>query len=107
MGGASQLRRLRTAYATGTALWGASLLLTVVQGSGSARQTVFQLLILAALLTLLLCTTWQLWHRDGDERGGGRERTTDTGAAGGGPPLSPPVPATPFTRAAYEEVRPS
>ncbi|MFJ4616884.1 hypothetical protein [Streptomyces sp. NPDC088812] len=105
MGGASQLRRLRTAYATGTALWGASLLLTVVQGSGSARQTVFQLLILAALLSLLLWTTWQLWHRAEDERGGGRA-CTDTGAAGGGPPPSPTVPA-PFTRAAYEEVRPS
>ncbi|MFD7137121.1 hypothetical protein [Streptomyces sp. NPDC059894] len=104
MGGASQLRRLRTAYATGTALWGAALLLTVVQGSGSARQTVFQLLILAALLTLLLWTTWQLWHMSEDERGGRRERV-GAGADGGGRPAVP-QPA-PFPCAAYEEVRPS
>ncbi|GAA2458514.1 hypothetical protein [Streptomyces glaucus] len=62
MGALSQLRRLRAVYASGTAAWAFCLLLSLVRGDGSTRQTVFLLLLLAAFLVLLLWSTWCLWE---------------------------------------------
>ncbi|MER6806084.1 MULTISPECIES: hypothetical protein [Streptomyces] len=58
----SQLRQLRAVYAGGVVAWAFCLLLTVVQGDGSARQTVVLLGLLAVFLVLLLWSTWCLWE---------------------------------------------
>ncbi|WP_345583788.1 hypothetical protein [Streptomyces prasinosporus] len=69
-----QLRQLRAVYAGGVVTWVFCLLLTVVQGDGSARQTVVLLGLLAAFLVLLLWSTWCLWEagarRPADRAGG-------------------------------------
>ncbi|MFF8035598.1 MULTISPECIES: hypothetical protein [unclassified Streptomyces] len=70
----SQLRQLRAVYAGGVAAWAFCLLLAMVQGEGSARQTVMLLGLLAAFLVLLLWSTWCLWEagarRSADRAGG-------------------------------------
>ncbi len=58
----SQLRQLRSVYAGGVVAWTSCLLLTTVQGGGSARQTVVLLGLLAVFLVLLLWSTWCLWE---------------------------------------------
>ncbi|WP_437033615.1 hypothetical protein [Streptomyces sp. enrichment culture] len=70
----SQLRQLRAVYAGGVVAWTFCLLLTMVQGDGSARQTVVLLGLLAVFLVLLLWSTWCLWEagtRRSMERAGG------------------------------------
>ncbi|GAA4803913.1 hypothetical protein GCM10023220_36580 [Streptomyces ziwulingensis] len=57
-----QLRRLRAVYAAGVAAWALCLLLSMVQGDGSTRQTVLLLGLLAVFLVLLLWSTWCLWE---------------------------------------------
>ncbi|MGC2998299.1 hypothetical protein ACPF8X_07885 [Streptomyces sp. G35A] len=57
-----QLRQLRAVYAGGVVAWAFCLLLTMVQGDGSARQTVVLLGLLAVFLVLLLWSTWCLWE---------------------------------------------
>ncbi|MEU0007178.1 hypothetical protein ABZ079_23580 [Streptomyces sp. NPDC006314] len=58
----SQLRRLRAVYAGGVAAWTFCLLLSMVRGDGSARQSVLLLGLLAVFLVLLLWSTWCLWE---------------------------------------------
>ncbi|MEV5428068.1 hypothetical protein [Streptomyces sp. NPDC052701] len=70
----SQLRQLRAVYAGGVVAWAFCLLLTMVQGEGSTRQTVVLLGLLAVFLVLLLWATWCLWEagaRRPAERAGG------------------------------------
>ncbi|MFI8192052.1 hypothetical protein ACIF8T_25265 [Streptomyces sp. NPDC085946] len=74
MGSVSQLRRLRAVYASGAVAWTFCLLLSLVQGDGSARQMVVLLGLLAAFLVLLLWSSWCLWEmgtrRPADRPGG-------------------------------------
>ncbi|MGW5614449.1 hypothetical protein [Streptomyces sp. NPDC003877] len=51
-------------------------MLNLVQGDGSARQTVLLLGLLAAFLVLLLWSTWRLWEARAD-----RARRTATAQA--------------------------
>ncbi|MFE6526308.1 hypothetical protein [Streptomyces sp. NPDC057794] len=62
MGSISQLRQLRALYASGVVAWTFCLLLQLVQGEGSARQTVLLLALLAVFLILLLWSAWRLWE---------------------------------------------
>ncbi|GGW99143.1 hypothetical protein GCM10010297_21320 [Streptomyces malachitofuscus] len=56
------MRQLRAVYGGGVVAWTFCLLLTTVQGGGSARQTVVLLGLLAAFLVALLWSTWCLWE---------------------------------------------
>lgn len=62
MGSVSQLRRLRAVYVCGVVAWTCCLLLGLIRGDGSARQTVVLLGLLAVFLVLLLWSTWCLWE---------------------------------------------
>ncbi|WP_320774302.1 hypothetical protein [Streptomyces sp. CRN 30] len=68
----SQLRQLRAVYTGGVLAWSFCLLLGVVRGDGSARQTVLLLGLLAAFLVLLLWSTWCLWEAGARRRPAGR-----------------------------------
>ncbi|MEV8596232.1 hypothetical protein ACIHFC_32420 [Streptomyces sp. NPDC052013] len=57
-----QLRQLRALYAGGVGAWTFCLLLSMLQGGGSARQTLILLGLLAVFLVLLLWSTWCLWE---------------------------------------------
>ncbi|NJP49579.1 hypothetical protein HCJ93_05690 [Streptomyces sp. SBST2-5] len=57
-----QLRQLRALYAGGVAAWTFCLLLSLLQGGGTARQTLTLLGLLVAFLVLLLWSTWCLWE---------------------------------------------
>lgn len=63
-----QLRQLRALYAGGVAAWTFCLLLSVIHGGGSARQTLILLGLLAVFLVLLLWSTWCLWEAAGTHR---------------------------------------
>lgn len=76
MGQVKQLRQLRGMYAVGVLAWTFCLLLNLVQGDGSARQTVLLLGLLAAFLVLLLWSTWRLGEARAD-----RARRTATAQA--------------------------
>ncbi|MEU5522789.1 hypothetical protein ACIQCD_17530 [Streptomyces sp. NPDC093250] len=56
------MRQLRALYGGGVVAWTSCLLLTALQGGGSARQTVVLLGLLAAFLVALLWSTWCLWE---------------------------------------------
>lgn len=81
MGSMDQLRQLRAVYTGGVAAWSFCLLLGVITGDGSARQTVLLLALLAAFLVLLLWSTWCLWeagtHRPAERAGGAGGRYAD------------------------------
>jgi hypothetical protein len=79
MGSVTQLRQLRAVYTGGVAAWSFCLLLGMVTGNGSARQTVLLLALLAAFLVLLLWSTWCLW-----EAGTGARRPADRARGAGG-----------------------
>ncbi|MFD5097467.1 hypothetical protein [Streptomyces albidochromogenes] len=59
-----QLRRTRSVYAAGIALWGIGATLEVWQRPGSHQMWVF-LLFLTVFTGLLVVTSWWLWrHQD-------------------------------------------
>ncbi|MEU6405799.1 hypothetical protein [Streptomyces sp. NPDC046985] len=68
----SQLRQLRALYGGGVVAWTLCLVLTMVRGDGSARQTVVLLGLLAVFLVLLLWSTWCIWEMEAGRAGPGR-----------------------------------
>ncbi|MGW7194573.1 hypothetical protein [Streptomyces chryseus] len=67
-----QLRRTRSVYAAGIALWGIGATLEMWQRPGSHQMWVF-LLFLIVFTGLLAVTSWWLWRHQGALRGVRRE----------------------------------